>query len=79
MRSIAFANCLCVCVHVCVRVRVCVCAVCVCVCVYTDGLDLYPINPLNPPMYPEPRNYMCGHWLVEYQKVHNGEQNTTFS
>lgn len=35
------------------------------------GLEMYPINPLNPPIYPETRNYMCGHWLVEYEKIHN--------
>ena len=40
---------------------------------YVDGLDPYPINPLNPAMYPEDKDYMCGHWLVEYQKIHNGE------
>ena len=34
---------------------------------------MYPINPLNPPIYPEERKYMCGHWLVEYEKVHNGK------
>ena len=38
----------------------------------TDGLDMYPINPLNPAMYPEDKKYMCGHWLVEYEKLHNG-------
>ena len=37
-----------------------------------DGLDLYPINPLNPAIFAEERNYMCGHWLVEYEKIHNG-------
>ena len=37
-----------------------------------DGLDLYPINPLNPAIFPEERNYMCGHWLVEYEKIHSG-------
>lgn len=40
---------------------------------HADGLDLYPINPLNAPIYPEDRKYMCGHWLVEYEKIHNGE------
>ena len=45
--------------------------VCVYVC-FSDGLDMYPINPLNPAMYPEDRKYMCGHWLVEYEKLHQG-------
>lgn len=35
------------------------------------GLEMYPINPLNPPMYPEDKEYSCGHWLVEYEKIHN--------
>ena len=39
----------------------------------SDGLEMYPINPLNSPIYPEERDYMCGHWLVEYEKIHNGE------
>ena len=39
----------------------------------TGGLEMYPINPLNPPMYPEDKEYSCGHWLVEYEKIHNGE------
>ena len=39
---------------------------------HLDGLDMYPINPLNPAIYPEDRKYMCGHWLVEYEKLHQG-------
>ena len=33
---------------------------------------MYPVSPLNPPIYPEDRDYMCGHWLVEYEKIHRG-------
>ena len=42
-----------------------------------DGLDMYPINPLNPAIYPEDRKYMCGHWLVEYEKLHQGKEMMT--
>ena len=35
---------------------------------------MYPINPLNPAIYPEDKRYMCGHWLVEYETLHHGER-----
>ena len=38
---------------------------------------MYPINPLNPAMYPEDKRYMCGHWLVEYEKLHQGNKGAT--
>ncbi len=36
----------------------------------SDGLDLYPVNPLNPIIYLD--KYGCGNWLIEYEKIHNG-------
>ena len=48
------------------------CIIIILASLYPDGLDMYPTNPLNPAIYPEDKTYMCGNWLVEYEKLHNG-------